>query len=401
MKTILRLTRLLVLAVLFAAPSAAAVTWNVGTGTGAGLNALTSTGTIGGATGSNFPVEIWVNGARGMRVLPATIPNIVGGGTLNTIAANAYGASILGGNSNKVADNYGAVCGGGGNLAGSDDGIVTNAIAAAVLGGSNNRAVGANAVVVGGDSGQALGSDSAVLGGFNGYAPGNYSATLGGYYASSYAPYSIAGGYYAAVSFGGDYSVALGSQTDSQYHGCMVFGDSNYSTKLAACSAANQFVARSSGGVYFYTNSAMTTGAMLTAGSGAWASVSDRNLKEKFQPVDTDAVLAKVAAMPITRWSYKSEAGVTHMGPVAQDFRAAFGLGTDDKSIVSVDADGVALAAIQGLNRKIAKLEADNLAMQARLDRLEPPKRNLLLGLLSVLGVAGFGMVLVRTRTRS
>ena len=61
-------------------------------------------------------------------------------------------------------------------------------------------------------------------------------------------------------------------------------------------------------------------------------------------------------------WSYRASPEVRHVGPTAQDFRAAFGLGNDDKSIATVDADGVALAAIQGLN---AKLEA-KIAEQAR-----------------------------------
>jgi hypothetical protein len=53
---------------------------------------------------------------------------------------------------------------------------------------------------------------------------------------------------------------------------------------------------------------------------------------------------------------------------MAQDFRAAFGLGEDDKHIATVDADGVALAAIQGLNQK---LERENAELKARLERLE------------------------------
>jgi hypothetical protein len=80
---------------------------------------------------------------------------------------------------------------------------------------------------------------------------------------------------------------------------------------------------------------------------------SDRNLKENFAPVAARDVLEKVAAMPISRWNFKGDEGTTHVGPMAQDFHAAFGLGTDDKHIATVDADGVALAAIQGLNQKL------------------------------------------------
>jgi cell division protein FtsB len=52
---------------------------------------------------------------------------------------------------------------------------------------------------------------------------------------------------------------------------------------------------------------------------------------------------------------------------MAQDFHAAFGLGADDKHIATVGADGVALAAIQGLNRK---LEDTIQAQEARIDQL-------------------------------
>jgi len=102
---------------------------------------------------------------------------------------------------------------------------------------------------------------------------------------------------------------------------------------------------------------------------------SDRNAKENFEPVDPQEVLAKVAALPITRWNFKSDTEAEHVGPMAQDFREAFGLGTDDKHIATVDADGVALAAIQGLHRKVeaenAELREKNAALEARLARLE------------------------------
>jgi len=86
---------------------------------------------------------------------------------------------------------------------------------------------------------------------------------------------------------------------------------------------------------------------------GAITSGSDRNIKENFTTVDAGDVLAQVAALPITRWNYKDDPSAQHIGPVAQDFLAAFGLGSDDKSIATVDADGIALTAIQGLNSKV------------------------------------------------
>jgi endosialidase-like protein len=93
------------------------------------------------------------------------------------------------------------------------------------------------------------------------------------------------------------------------------------------------------------------------------STISDRNAKEGFEPVDPRAVLAAVARLPIERWSYKGET-VRHLGPMAQDFTAAFGLGADDRHIFTLDAAGVALAAIQGLHR-LAQ------AQQVRLEALE------------------------------
>jgi trimeric autotransporter adhesin len=95
---------------------------------------------------------------------------------------------------------------------------------------------------------------------------------------------------------------------------------------------------------------------------------SDRAAKENLQPVRPEEVLAKLAALPIARWNFKSLPGAEHIGPMAQDFQAAFHVGSDDKHIATVDADGVALAAIQGLNRK---LEAALVEKEARIEKLE------------------------------
>ena len=85
---------------------------------------------------------------------------------------------------------------------------------------------------------------------------------------------------------------------------------------------------------------------------------SDRNLKENFVPISAREVLAKVVALPISHWNFIGDSSTPHVGPMAQDFHAAFGLGTDDRHIATVDADGVALAAIQGLNEKLSEQAA-------------------------------------------
>jgi hypothetical protein len=95
---------------------------------------------------------------------------------------------------------------------------------------------------------------------------------------------------------------------------------------------------------------------------------SAREAKQGFAPVDAAAILAKVAALPLSTWAYTNSPTVRHLGPVAQDFHAAFALGDDDKHIATVDADGVALAAIQGLHQLLKEKEA-------RLTQLESAAR--------------------------
>jgi hypothetical protein len=85
---------------------------------------------------------------------------------------------------------------------------------------------------------------------------------------------------------------------------------------------------------------------------------SSREAKNGFESVDGQSVLEKVAALPISEWSYKADnPSVRHIGPMSEDFHAAFGLGKSDKGITSVDTSGVALAAIQGLVQENKRLE--------------------------------------------
>jgi len=117
--------------------------------------------------------------------------------------------------------------------------------------------------------------------------------------------------------------------------------------------------------------------------SGTITPNSDRNAKTGIAPVDSTAILERVARLPIHQWRFKTEAGnVKHVGPMAQDFRETFGLGAHETAIATVDADGVALAAIQGLNQKVdsenARLRdelkqraAENSELRQRLEKLE------------------------------
>ncbi len=121
-----------------------------------------------------------------------------------------------------------------------------------------------------------------------------------------------------------------------------------------------------------------STGASLSTG-GAWTNASDVNRKHSFLHVDGEDILSRLRQLPISSWSYRTETdSVRHLGPTAQAFRAAFGLGSDQVSIATVDADGVSLAGVKALDARtlaqqtrIGALERENAALRARLDRLE------------------------------
>lgn len=103
--------------------------------------------------------------------------------------------------------------------------------------------------------------------------------------------------------------------------------------------------------------------------NGSVRTRSDRNQKENFATVDVEQVLTKVANLPIETWNYKDQSPtIRHIGPMAQDFAAAFAVGEDNRFINLVDANGVALAAIQGLYKLLQEKDDQIRAMRAELD---------------------------------
>jgi hypothetical protein len=105
---------------------------------------------------------------------------------------------------------------------------------------------------------------------------------------------------------------------------------------------------------------------------GETCPISDRVAKTDLRPIDPGDILARVVALDITTWRYKKDAvDVRHLGPMAQDFRAVFGLWDTDRMIFPLDAAGVSLAAIQGLHHRLAAAEAENDDLRRRLDHLE------------------------------
>jgi hypothetical protein len=337
---------------------------------------------------------------------------VIVGGRDNGIGTNCVITSILGGAQNLVGDNVdgGLMVGGFRNsILGSPD-SARREIAPALLGGSDNT-IGLHSwftVILGGDNNR-IGTNSPTS--------------------------TIAGGTNNIIADNAGHSFAAGRRARVNHPGTFVWADSQNAD--FASQDTNSFNLRANGGVWLnedtslffgngirqminlyganfgigvqsfthysrtdasgsfswfrggaHTNTQNNPGTggtemmRLTSGglqvNGTFVSASDRNLKEKIKAVDCRDVLEKVADLPVSAWSYKAAPSIQHLGPMAQDFKAAFGLGDADTGIATVDADGVALAAIQGLNQKveekearIRELETRNREQEARLQKLE------------------------------
>ena len=219
--------------------------------------------------------------------------------------------------------------------------------------GTNNMATGTASVVTGGDFNTASGQDAVVSGGIDNLASATASTVAGGWDNIASGLKSFAAGYGAQALKDGEF-VWSDDSTDTPFEA------STASEPIGWPSAANTFNVRATGGVWFVTGidsgGLPTTGVNLPAGSGSWTSNSDRAIKENFRVVDDDEVLRKVAAMPVTSWNYIAEGALArHLGPMAQDFYAAFGLGQSERSIATVDESGIALAAIKASMRERSK----------------------------------------------
>ncbi|MBM3330570.1 hypothetical protein FJY68_01805 [candidate division WOR-3 bacterium] len=282
--------------------------------------------TVGGGCYNDARGSCAVVGGGGYNVADGGY-SVVAGGSDDT--ASAYWSAVGGGNRNVANGQYSFVGGGNRNLA--------DAIWTVVGGGSFNTADESLATVGGGSYNTASGSNSAVPGGFMNSARG-YS--------------SLAAGSYARSNHDGSFVWSDGAVTAAE---------SVYTTGIL------QFRARARGGAWFFSNSAMTTGAYLAPNSNSWESACDSMTKEDFRPVDRKTLLDKVASLRARDYKMKDQNdGTRHIGPVAQDFHSAFGYGGNETSINLADADGVLLAAVQALfdeaktdRIRIAQLEAE------------------------------------------
>ena len=258
-----------------------------------------------------------------------------------------------------------------------------------IASGSSSTALGATTVASGdastamGINGDATGRASTAMGN-NTTASGNGSVAMGfettasggsstamGFTTEASGAASTAMGSLTIAS--GDISTAMGSRAKADSEGSFVYGDASASDYVTAGGPANKnrFVVRASGGTFFFSNSTHTTGVRLLPDESGWRDLSDRNRKEHFRPVDAEDVLRKVNALDISSWSYKgTDPGRRYIGPVAQDFHAAFELGTDTTTINTKDMDGVTLAAVQALGKRTEHLKQENATLRTELARL-------------------------------
>jgi trimeric autotransporter adhesin len=345
----------------------------------------------------------------------------VSGGRLNIVTRD--GATISGGELNTATGSYSTVGGGLTNTASAYAGTIGGGVEnnasftySTVAGGGGNRAEAPSATVSGGNGNSVKGQAGTVGGGSGNRAFGNYATVPGG----------------TLNEASGAYSFAAGQHARASHDGSFVWGDSTPGD--AVSTAQDQFVIRARGGVrlddpgtslffgsqtrqmlnlwgtdyaigvqggthYFrtdgnfpgagffawYRGGTHNDGALNAGGgqtlmtltpsgltvNGTFVSTSDRAAKENVQPVSTRDILTKVVALPIARWQYTNDPGTRHIGPMAQDFHAAFKVGPDDKHIATVDADGVALAAIQGLHQIFQEQRIELDKKEARIAELE------------------------------
>jgi trimeric autotransporter adhesin len=205
--------------------------------------------------------------------------------------------------------------------------------------------------------------------GYGSTASGTASTALGSS-ATASGTASLAAG--LNVTANANYAFALGRYASANGQaGSFTWGDGSTTTTLNN-SAPNSFQVRASGGVRLYTNASATTGVSLNGGGSSWIVISDRSRKHDFAEVDGEDLLLRLRAVPVTTWRYRDEEGdVRHIGPMAQDWHAAFGFSDDETTINMSDLDGVNLAAVRALERRTAELQAQLAERDARVQALE------------------------------
>jgi trimeric autotransporter adhesin len=319
-------------------------------GAGFDNNASGGDAFVGAGGGAFFSAH---SGETGTANVASATDSFVGAGDLNNVAGNG---SFIGAGGYTYAQSGATAAGN--HITGTDS----------FIGAGDQNTISATEAFVGSGGGNTIGSAASyatILGGNHNNVSGEYASILGGFGNAASGSYAIVAGGNSDTA-AGILSFAAGYHADAAHNGSFVWSDYASGSATIKDSAANQFVVRASGGTYVYSNEGATSGVALTPGSGTWASLSDRNAKTGIVPLDDVSILAKLSTLPIEAWRYKTESGVRHVGPMAQDFYAAFGVGVDDRHITSIDEDGVALAAIKALHRENGQLRSRIAALQTQ-----------------------------------
>jgi len=199
---------------------------------------------------------------------------------------------------------------------------------------------------------------STAIGAYN-HATGDYALSLGSY-SQATASHAVAIGTQAYAT--GIYSIAIGSGANTNGRdGSMVVGDDAY-FQTAYSSADNQLTMRFIGGYRLWSSYPdSTSGVYMRHGQSGWSNYCDRNKKENFEPIDGEWLLGKIKKIPVTKWNYKkTNIGDKYIGPMAQDFYAAFQLnGTDSLGINSISIDGINMAGVQALEKRTALMRSE------------------------------------------
>jgi trimeric autotransporter adhesin len=215
--------------------------------------------------------------------------------------------------------------------------------------------------------------------GYNTTATGGYSTAMG-QNTRARGQSSTAMGDNTSAS--GDYSTAIGYNVGTDKLGSFIIGDHSTGA-LTTVNKDNEFMAVFNGGFTLFTTRSWNQGVYMNGNTSGWTNISDRNKKENFRSIDGEGLLSKIRAMSITEWNYRqSDPSIRYIGPVAQDFYAAFHLGgTDSLGINSICIDGVNMAAIQALEKRTTELrertaeldvvKIELAALKSRLARLE------------------------------
>jgi len=172
----------------------------------------------------------------------------------------------------------------------------------------------------------------------------------------------------------GEGSFAAGTIANADHNRSFVWGDGS---TLTSSLGTNTFVVRASGGAKFLSSSGVSQGPSLAPGGADWDANSDRNLKTEVSAIDHRAVLAKLAAMPVTSWQFKHDKARRYIGPMAQDFHAVFGLGSSDKTIGTLDANGVLFSSVKGLLEELKERDKTIAELKAKSEEVDILKRKL------------------------